>query len=307
MSYNMITTHTQGTLTWVDAVSPTPEEIRELLTLYKLPPAFLGDLAAPVPQSRAIALGDVVKVTMDFPVVKREDIDRAHEIKFLLTKRALITVRYEDIGAMDQFSREFEVIGTLYKTDKRATGAHLFLALLRTLYNALDTKLDYLEARMDTIQKEMFEEREKEMVFTISKTSRRVLSFRQTLKTHEGVLISLQEHLADCFGKNVAEHLEEHLVQYELLTHRVEGLFDAFDELRETNFSILSTKQNEVMKTLTIMAFITFPLTLFTSMFGMNTESSPITGHPHDFWIIVGIMIVVSIIFFAFFKYKKWM
>lgn len=303
----MIQSYTQGTLTWVDVLQPTAEEIRELLTTYDLPPALLGDLAAPVPQSRAVSLGNVVKVTMDFPVVKREDVERAHELKFLITKKALITVRYEDMGAIDQFTREFEVIGTLYKANKHATGAHLFFALMRTLYGALDAKIDYLETKMADIQHAMFEDREKELVFTISKTSRRVLTFRQVLKTHKGVLTSLEDELADVFNQTVAEGLNEQYAQYELLANRAQSLFEAFDELRETNFALLTTKQNDIMTTLTIMAFITFPLSLFTSTFGMNTENTPIVGGPNDFWIIVGIMIVVSIGFFMFFKYKRWM
>ena len=61
------------------------------------------------------------------------------------------------------------------------------------------------------------------------------------------------------------------------------------------------------MKILTIMAFITFPLTLFASMFGMNTHTTPIVGYPGDFWIILGIMVIVSAGLFSYFKYKKWM
>ena len=65
--------------------------------------------------------------------------------------------------------------------------------------------------------------------------------------------------------------------------------------------------RNEIMKILTIMAFITFPLTLFTSMFGMNTIATPIVGRTGDFWIILGIMVIVSAGLFSFFKYKRWM
>ncbi|NCN52465.1 hypothetical protein GW943_01515 [Candidatus Parcubacteria bacterium] len=307
MSYDMIETYTQGTLTWVDVLNPTPDEVRALLETYQLPPSLLGDLAAPVPQSRALSIQGVIKVTMDFPIVKREDIERAHELKFLITKHALISVRYEDMGAIDQFKREFEVIGTLYKTNKHATGAHLFFALLRTLYNALDTKLDYLESKMNDIQREMFDNREKELVFVISKTSRRVLTFRQVLKTHERVFASLEDEVEECFGESVSLGLAEEILHGEMLTTRTHSLFEAFEELRETNFALLTTKQNQIMTVLTIMAFITFPLSLFTSMFGMNTTHTPILGHPNDFWIIVGIMTVVTIGFFGFFKYKKWM
>jgi len=61
------------------------------------------------------------------------------------------------------------------------------------------------------------------------------------------------------------------------------------------------------MKTLTIMAFVTFPLTLISSVFGMNTTYLPIVGVHGDFWIILGFMCTLAIVFFSYFKYKKWL
>jgi LPXTG-motif cell wall-anchored protein len=55
------------------------------------------------------------------------------------------------------------------------------------------------------------------------------------------------------------------------------------------------------------MAFVTFPLTLFASLFGMNTLSLPLTGYKGDFWTIVGIMSVAAVCFFTYFRYKKWL
>jgi magnesium transporter len=61
------------------------------------------------------------------------------------------------------------------------------------------------------------------------------------------------------------------------------------------------------MKTLTIMAFVTFPLTLVSSIFGMNTHYLPIVGLPGDFWIVTGTMLALAICFFLYFKRKGWL
>ena len=77
--------------------------------------------------------------------------------------------------------------------------------------------------------------------------------------------------------------------------------------LRETNNSLLTTKQNEVMKVFTIMAFVIFPLSLVAGIFGMNTAYIPIVGLPGDFWMVMGIMVVLGVLFLSFFMYKKWL
>ena len=78
-------------------------------------------------------------------------------------------------------------------------------------------------------------------------------------------------------------------------------------ELRETNNSLLTTKQNEIMKILTVTNFIFLPLALIAGIFGMNSKSTPIINMPHDFYIILGIMGGLMVTMFSYFKWKKWL
>jgi len=126
------------------------------------------------------------------------------------------------------------------------------------------------------------------------------------MQTHASVIVVLEDKLKDAFGAKTKFDINAIAEHYEHVASRADILAKTIDDLRDTNAGLLNSKQNEIMKIFTIMAFITFPLTLFTSTFGMNTTTTPIIGHQGDFWIIISIMIVVSIGFFAFFKYKKW-
>jgi len=78
-------------------------------------------------------------------------------------------------------------------------------------------------------------------------------------------------------------------------------------ELRETNNSLLSAKQNEIMKEFTVLAFVFLPLTFISGLFGMNTKNNPIVGHTLDFWIILSGMLCISLGFFFYFKRKGWL
>jgi len=258
------------------------------------------------PRTETQAKKGVLKITLDFPIVKRTDIDHANEIKFIVTKTHLITIRFDDIEALHRFSKEFEVFCMLKQKKTSPSTITLFFTLLTYLYQAMDTKLEYVETRVKDIEAAMFAEREREMVFEISQLIRRLIDFRQTIGAHEKALEYLHTDVKTAFtGSHDAmlDSLEHH---YRHVNRSVYALLSTIEDLRETNNSLLTTKQNEVMKMFTILAFITFPLTLFTSMFGMNTIATPILGTPGDFWIILGIMAVVSISFFAYFKYRKW-
>jgi len=53
-------------------------------------------------------------------------------------------------------------------------------------------------------------------------------------------------------------------------------------ELRETNLALLEARQNEIMKTLTIVNFIFLPLGLISWIFAMRTEGMPLVDSPAD-------------------------
>lgn len=286
---------------------PTAEEIHQILDECDISPDLLSDATTMSPRTEAIATKNALKVVLDYPIVKRTDINHPHEVKYIATKKYLVTIRFEEIEALDRFAKDFEVHQVL---DKKRTGVHaghVLFSLLQHMYAALDKKLDYLESRVTEVEQDIFAEREREMVFEISKISRRLINFKQTLLSHEPAIDDLHDLAHIPFGKKFAANTHELHEYYGHLLQRVNRLTNTLTELRETNMGLLTTKQNEIMKNLTIMAFITFPLTLFSSVFGMNTVETPIAGVENDFWIITGIMLVVSISFFIYFYFKKWL
>ena len=294
-------------LTWVNLKNPSAAEVQAVMEEFGFPPSLMADLTTTVPKSTVTCQGGVVKITMDFPVVKRIDIAHPYEVKFLISPKCFLSVQYEEMEAFDRFKKEFEVIATLNKTSKSVSAPHLFIGLMTELYVSASNKLDYIESRLADIETEIFSENEKQMVFEISSVSKRLITFRHILRTHDDLFRDIRPLFEHIYKKqSYGKELEEIHTTYFVLQRRSSSLYETLSALRETNFAMLTTKQNEIMKMLTIMAFITFPLTLFTSMFGMNTTTTPILGREGDFWIIVGSMTVLTASFFAFFKYKKW-
>ena len=304
---DMITRYPQGSCTWVDLASPTAPEIREVMEQYGIPPALMADFNGPTRRGEASLMGKFVKVTLDFPVVKLTERERSQEIKFLVSKKVLITARYGDIPALHQFAKEFEVITTLKRAKKSLHGGNIFIALMDTLYDALDRELDSTETLLDNIEEEIFREHEREMVVEISRVSQRLITFRQILLNHEDILKHSQHHFEAVFPKAYMELMHDLEVTFDAIARHLSALTASVVELRETNNSLVSTKQNEVTKILTIMAFVTFPLSLFASLFGMNVEGMPLVGVDGGFWIIIAIMTVAAIGLFTYFKYKRWM
>jgi len=296
----------QGKVLWISLYKPTTEEIKKTMKELDISPLLMEDLSTPVPKNYAREVDGAIKLVLDFPVIKNISVTHPHEVKLIIMKQTLLTVHYDEMGGMDRFKRQMEVAQTLRKNQKNLTGADLCLTLLSHLYDSTGLKLDYLETKLEDIESEIFNNNEKEMVEDISKTSKKLISFKHILCGHEEIFTEIHPAFKKLYKENIDHSMHKIMKHYTLLKKHTELLTETLLTLRDTNAAMLNTKQNEVMKIFTIMAFITFPLTLISSVFGMNTVSMPIVGHPLDFWIITGVMLMAMTGFFIFFKYKKW-
>lgn len=305
--YTMIERFRQGKLIWINMKDPRTEEVQKVMNELDIAPSLMTDLTTFVPKNTVTRAENTIKVTLDFPVIKRLNSDHQFEVKFLIAKKYLVTVQYEEMEAIDRFKRQFEVATTLRKKQSGLSGAHIFFSLFNNLYDSALSKLDYIETKLADIESDIFKDNEKYMVYEIATVSKQLISFRHTIHGHEEIYKDLTTQFHDIFGDAFDTELHSIQSQYSLLKHKANTQFETMTALRETNSAMLFTKQNEVIKTLTTLAFITFPLALLSSIFGMNTQETPFIGEPYDFWIIIAIMGIVGVVLYFIFRKKGWM
>lgn len=306
----MIRTYTYKNITWTDVQSPDRKEIEQLIETLDLDPRIPHEILTPSSETAVKQYGDSMFAVFHFPVRKQTHSDEeaySQEIDFIVGKDYLVTVRYDTVDTLHRFTRKMEVNAITHKErDDTTSPIQLMYSMLTEFYHSTTEELFHIGDSIESINKHVFLGRDKDILFEIAHIGKALLDFRSTLSFHTSVYTEMTAIVQNIFGaKDVSSSLDVQATHQRTMRH-IEHYRQVIAELRETNQALLTTHQNEIMKTLTIMAFITFPLTLFTSMFGMNTVTTPILGHPFDFWIIMGIMVVVSIGFFAFFKYKKW-
>lgn len=304
----MIIKNAYKDLVWIDISTPDKDEIRSIAEEYGVSTTVADELLAPTDGPRVEFYGDHVYAILHFPAYKHSHLeDPEQEVNFIVGKNFLITVRYDEIDPLHKFGKMFEVSSILDKQEKEVHGGIVFLHMLRKLYISLRHEIEFINDQLDVIEEQMYEGFEKEMVFELSYVNRGILRLKQTLGPHADMLDDLSEYLTTMFGDAYKARFNEVWGEYMRVRNYVSDSREALVELRETNNSLLNTKQNEIMKVLTIMAFVTFPLSLLASIFGMNTDTLPIVGEKGDFWIIVGIMIVLTALFFLFFRHKRWL
>jgi len=295
------------TITWIDSENPTKDEVRGLMDELELGPEVAQDILLPTYKDKISLFKNHIYLILHFPAFKHTH-NKSHrqEIDFVLGKKFIITNYYESIDAMEKYAKIFEVNSILEKNETDIGPGELFISMMRTIYQSLADELDSINYLLRDVEKNIFNGKEKEMVFELSRIGREIVNFNHIIAPHGNILEKLKELGEKFLSKNFALELDETINDYYKISRTLENIIEILHELRETNNSLLSTKQNEIMKVLTIMAFVTFPLTLISSIFGMNTKYLPIIGITGDFWIVMGIMIIIAASFFIYFKSKKW-
>jgi len=304
----MIKKYKNNSITWIDVEDPTTEELKSLMDEYEINPDIVRELQLPTYKEKIAMYEDYLYMVLHFPALRHTHRDNTseQEIDFVVGKDFIITTRYEHIDALERFSKNFEISNILKKGLMEANAGYVLYFMIKELYRAMSDEVDSINDTLKQIEKNIFKGKEKEMVTEISKINRDLISFNHTLLTHRELLSSLKDAGIKLFNKDFAENLSEIINEY----HRIEKVLstniDFLRELRNTNDSLLSSKQNETMKLLTVITFITLPFSIITGFFQTNAVHTPLIGIANDWQVIVGLEIAFVLLAFLFAKLRRW-
>jgi len=294
-------------ITWVDSENPTKNEARELMEEFGLSPEVAQDILLPTFKDKIAVYKDYIYFILHFPAFKHTH-NKSHrqEIDFVIGKNFIISNRYESIDAMEKYAKIFEVNSILDKNEARFGSGELFLAMMKTIYQSLTDELDSINYLLREAEKNIFAGKEKEMVFELSRIGREIINFNHIITPHGYILETLKQSSEKIFGKVFILELNEVINEYYKITKILENVTEVLQELRETNNSLLSTKQNETMKILTLFTFMALPFGIINGFFQLNTLTTPLVNQPYAWPVIVGTEILITLVIFLVAKRKKW-
>jgi magnesium transporter len=97
--------------------------------------------------------------------------------------------------------------------------------------------------------------------------------------------------------------LYDHVIRiYDL----VETYRDLINGLQELYHSELSLRMNTVIQVLTIITTIFVPLTFLAGIYGMNFDNMPELHWENGYFYLLGLMSLITVLLFIFFKRKRW-
>lgn len=294
---------------WVDLEHPTEDEVRRIAQEFSIGERLEMELFSPTPSPLVANDDGMTFMVLNFPSHGASDGEiRDQEIDFVVGKKFVITVRYEVVEPLHRLQKLLEA-QRLISLDDALTTDVLLEILFAHLYTSVRDHTSHVANRLAHIERDMFNGLERKTVRMISNISREFLHIEASLANQEEPLNRFLKSIVarGSFGASFPERAERVNAERAQVAHLVKTYRAVASELRETNTSLLEARQNEIMKTLTIVNFIFLPLGLISWTFSMRTEGMPIIASPNAFWIVLAIMLGVTVLLTAFFIKKRWL
>ncbi len=255
--------------TWIDVDHGTPEEIHGLMDTYNIHPYVAKELTSATPKPRIEFHDNYIYCILHFPAWKHTHAeDRNQEIDFIIGKDVLITARYDTIDALHKLGKDLEVQEVLEKGDAKHLHSHvIFTRMLRGLYTSTFEELESIEDNIENITSQIFKKKEREMVVSISEITRTLLEFKRVTDLHREILETLKHRGSEIFGDEFGDEMDEIILDYLKINTTIRSSMDMLKELRDTDNSLLTAKQNETIKRLTLIGAILFMISILVAIF----------------------------------------
>ena len=294
---------------WVDLERPSADEIRQVAHEFSISERLEAELLSPTPAPLVGGDESAALVVLHFPAHETESSDtKGQEIDFIVGSHFIVTVRYEVIVPLHHLKKILETQKLMAGQNTIRTDVLLEI-LFAHLYTSVRDHTEHAADELVQVEQKMFDGHERATIRSISDISREFLHLEAALATHEESLIRFLKMLArrNFFGPSFTERTERILAERAQVARLVKTHRAIATELRETNTALLEARQNEIMKTLTVVTFIFLPLELITFVFGMHALGAPLEQNPNAFWIITGFMLAAGVVITTFVAKKRWL
>ena len=304
-------TISENNITWVDIEKPTQKDIEWLKTNFNFYPVTLAELIPPSQREKVEHFDGYLFLVMYVPVFNdKKRTTRPVELDIMITKNHIITVHNEFIEPLKDFVKKCEEKSDIRNRLFSQTTGHLFYWLSEEVLNFGERQLFHIGKNIIRIEDDLFKNIEKDLIKEISTVKRDILDFRIAIRPLNRVFNSLTSRGIKFWSETADDlriYFNDLIGDYERIWSEIDNYTATISALEATNTNLLNDKTNTIVKTFTVLSFITFPAMLIATILQINTAHNPILGLPNDFWIIVGFVALTVFVMWLYFKTRQWL
>ena len=294
-------------LTWVHLDSPSSEEVQELADRFGWHPLDLEDVLSKRQRPKIDEYPDYLFVVLHFPWYDKS-IQRlnAAELDVFLGPDYLVTLPTVELLPVTRLFRRCQEDEALRDQLFSKGSGYLFYHVLDDLFDYCFPILDKIGHKLGALEDDVFEGRSEEVVRDLSNAKQEIISYRKIIKPERSTLRLLERHVERFLPEDLELYFDDIVDAAERIWDLLDNFKEVVEALEDTNESVISHRQNDVLRLLTIFSVTLLPLTVVTGVFGMNVDF-PGESTRVSFWVVIAAMAATIVGLLGFFRYKRWL
>ncbi len=293
---------------WVDITDTSIHDVAALRRAYPdFHPLNLEDIMSPIERPKIDDQGDHLFIVLHFPLWDAKmRLSRPSEVDFFIGRGYIITVHDGVLKPLTQLLKQVVNDESVrrYLLDK--SSGHTFYVILDKLVDYMFPILNRVDYNIRDIEERIFADEGMRLIRSIAEVRRDAISLRRIIRNQVPILDLIErmnnpiivDELDEYFG-DIVDHAKR---ARDIIDENVEVI----SGLGETADTLLNHRLNGVIRVLTVFSVIMLPLTLVSSIFGMNVDL-PLADHPHAFIYLNVLMIVLAVLMLIYFRMRRWL
>ena len=294
-------------LTWVHVDEPTSLEAAELAERFGFHELDIEDVLSKRQRPKIDEYPEYLFVVLHFPFYDKT-VQRlnAAELDLFIGPGFLITLPNVELLPVTYLFNRVENDDRL-RDDLFSKGSgYLLYHVLDDLFDYCFPILDKIGHKLDRLEDEMFRERAEEIVRDISNVKQEIIAYRKIIKPERATLRVLERYTQRFLPGELDIYFDDIVDAAERIWDLLDNYKEVIEGLESTNESVISHRQNDVLRVLTIFSATMLPLSVIVGIFGMNVIF-PGEGGTTAFWVVVATLIVVVVGMVSFFRWRRWL
>ena len=228
----------------------------------------------------------------------------SEQVSFVLSGNCVISFQ-ENIG--DVFEPVRDRIRNSKGRIRKAGADYLMYAMLDAVVDNYFTILEVIDEKIESLEEQLIENPTEKMLHQIHALKRELIYLRKSIWPLRELISGMERSESEMITDATEVYLRDvydHTIQ---VIDTVDGFRDMVSGILDVYLSSISNRMNAVMKVLTIIATIFIPLTFVAGIYGMNFKYMPELEWHWGYFGVLGLMVLMGIGMFIYFKRNKWL
>lgn len=297
---------------WLDITNPHLGDLQKIGTEYKLDLSTINDCLEPEHLPKYEIIDNTTFIILrayDAESNKKSDKVQTitNKVAMFFSNEFLITIHRLE----QPFIREmFDKMNTPEMQDKTYStflvANDIMFKVARTYEHAITSVYQAFEA----FEQDVFNKTKKVKMVQSYLLKRRIDIVHRVLTLMKDPVVGLMNSAQGKTRlefKNTKEYVDKLIYQIDVVHDNLVALLNLQLSIASQITNEASRKTNEVMRVLTIFSVFFMPINFLASIYGMNFEHMPLLREEAGFWIMLGLMAVVTLWIFGWFLKKGFM